>query len=73
MAIKIKDFKQTDGNPNSYYIEAFADTKAEVTNDVADFPGLPSNATSIEQSSYVRTANAEMAYMKSDGTWNWIN
>jgi len=72
MAIKVKFFQQTDGNPTSYYIEAFADVKSEVTNDISDFPGLPADATSIEQSSYIKTASGEMAYMKSNGQWNWV-
>ena len=49
----------------------FADTKSEVTDvmtgAVGMLPGL-----SIAQGSTVITASAEFAFMKSDGSWNWI-
>ena len=54
---------------NTYLISAFADTKAEVA--TGDFVGLPKNAT-IAASSDVMTASGELAFMKSDGTWNWV-
>ena len=54
---------------SSYKISAFADTKAEVG--TSEFVGLPANAT-IEMGSTVMTASGELAFMKSDGTWNWV-
>ena len=68
--IKVTDLKNTDDNLNSYQIEAFADTKEEVT-DGATFVGLPEGAT-IEMGSSIITANLEIAFKKSDGTWNWV-
>ena len=67
--IKVTDIKNTDGDPNSYKISAFADTKAEVA--TGKFIGLPEGAT-IEMGSDIITAAGEMAFMKSDGTWNWL-
>lgn len=69
--IKVTKLKNTDADPNTYYVEAFADTKSEVT-PTAEFIGLPENA-SIEQGSSIVTASAEVAFMKSDGTWNWVD
>lgn len=67
--IKVTHITNTDGNENSYLIEAFADTKEEVA--TGTFVGLPEGAT-IEMGSSVFTANGELALMKSDGTWNWL-
>lgn len=70
MAIRVQKLENRDPDTNSYYIEAFADTKNEVTPD-ATFEGLPEGAT-IEMSSSLITANGEVAFMKSDGQWNWV-
>ena len=68
--IKVTECVNTDTDGNSYRISAFADTKAEVTSD-AKFVGLPTGAT-IEIGSDLITASGELAFMKSDGTWNWL-
>lgn len=68
--IKVRYMENTDSNENNYYIVAFSDTKAEVTPD-AKFIGLPEGA-GIEFGSRITTANGELAYMKSDGNWNWV-
>ena len=67
--IKVQELRNTDDNSNSFMISAFADTKSEVDNG-AEFVGLPADAT-IEMGSTVMTASGELAFMKSDGTWNW--
>lgn len=67
--IKVTDLKNTDEKSNSYLISAFADTKSEVAS--GDFIGLPEGAE-IEIGSDIMTADGEMAFMKSDGTWNWL-
>lgn len=67
--IKVTELTNTDANNNSYLISAFADTKAEVA--TGEFVGLPANAE-IEMGSDIMTASGEMAFMKSDGTWNWV-
>lgn len=61
----------TDVGKNKYKVSLFADTKAEVTADPADIVGFPKDGT-IEMGSSVITASAEVAFMKSDGTWNWV-
>ena len=68
--IKVRYMENTDANSNDFYIVAFADTKSEVTPD-AKFIGLPEGA-SIEFGSRITTADGDLGYMKSDGTWNWI-
>ena len=67
--IKVTELKNTDSNENSFLISAFADTKAEVDN--GEFIGLPEGAA-IEMGSSVMTAAGELAFMKSDGSWNWL-
>lgn len=69
MAIRVQKLENTDYDENTYKIEAFADTKEEVTPN-AKFEGLPAGAK-IEMGSTVLTASGELAFMKSDGTWNW--
>lgn len=51
-------------------VSLFSDTKGEVTNNI-EIKGLPKDFT-IAQGSSVMTASAEIAFMKSDGTWNWV-
>ena len=51
-------------------VSLFSDTKAEVTSS-AEISGLP-DGYSIAQGSSVMTASGELAFMKSDGTWNWV-
>ena len=51
-------------------VSLFADTKSEVT-DSAEIKGLPAGYV-IAQGSSVITASGDVAFMKSDGTWNWV-
>lgn len=67
--IRVTDLKNTDENENTYLISAFADTKEEVA--TGEFIGLPDGAE-IEMGSDIMTASGELAFMKSDGTWNWL-
>lgn len=69
--IRVQSLKNTDSDKNSYLISAFADTKNEVTSG-AEFIGLPEGA-SIEAGSTLVTADADVAFYKSDGTWNWVD
>lgn len=66
--------KVTSSKINSITKEAtvslFSDTKSEVTSS-AEIIGLPDDVT-IAQGSSVITAYGEVAFMKSDGTWNWV-
>lgn len=59
---------QKVAEPNVYKISAFADTKNEVG--TSKIEGLPDGAR-IYIGSSLLTANGELAFMKSDGTWNW--
>jgi len=59
---------QKVAEPNVYKISAFADTKNEVG--TSKIEGLPDGARVYIGSSLL-TANGELAFMKSDGTWNW--
>ena len=68
--IKVKAIENTDANSNDYLIIAFADTKAEVVPG-ATYIGLPDGA-GIEMGSRLMTADGELAYMKSNGQWNWV-
>lgn len=69
--IRVLTQKEAGGpDTNAYLISAFADTKTEVTSE-AEFVGLPENAK-IEMSSTVITASGELAFMTSNGMWNWI-
>ena len=68
--IKVTSITNTDSDENTYKISAFSDTKDEVTSD-ATFIGLPDGA-SIEMGSSVMTASGELAFMKSNGQWNWV-
>ena len=68
--IRVQSMTNTDSDENTFKISAFADTKSEVTSS-AEFVGLPEGAT-IEMGSTVMTAAGELAFMKSNGTWNWV-
>lgn len=70
--IKVQECINTDVNFHTYKIVAFADTKDEVdTTPLADYVGMPKNAT-VEMGSMLYTADVDVAFMKSDGEWNWI-
>ena len=68
--IKVMKITNTDTDRSDYKVELFADTKSEVTPN-AKIIGLP-EGTTIELGSSVITAAGEIAFMKSDGTWNWL-
>lgn len=51
-------------------VSLFSDTKSEVTSS-AEIKGLPAGYV-IAQGSNVITADGDVAFMKSDGTWNWV-
>lgn len=70
--IKAIECTNTDRNFHTYKIVAFADTKDEVADTpLSEYVGLPSNAT-IEMSSILITADGDVAFYKSDDTWNWV-
>lgn len=66
--IKVQSIK-INPDDNTALVSLFADTKSEVA--TGDISGLPSGYD-ISSGSSVMTASGELAFMKSDGTWNWI-
>lgn len=69
--IRVTDIKiLPDDSNNVCQISAFADTKGEVLPN-ADFVGMPEGATMAIGSSVI-TAAGEMAFLKSDNTFNWV-
>lgn len=71
--IRVEEYKNTDGDTKSYKISASADTKAEVDNaSISDYIGLPSDAERIELMSDIMTTEGHLAFMRSDGNWNWV-
>lgn len=70
--IKVIECTNTDRDFHTYKITAFADTKDEVADTpISDYVGMPKNAN-IEISSLMITADCDVAFMKSDGEWNWV-
>lgn len=51
-------------------VNLFADVKADVT-DGMEIVGMP-DGYEIDTESTVITAKGELAFRKSDGTWNWV-
>ena len=70
--IKVDTITNTDNVADTYKVALFADTKAEVaTTPLSEIVGFPKDGL-IEMGSSVITASGEFAFMKSDGSWNWI-
>ena len=67
--VKVTDLKlnHTDKTAQA---SLFADTKGEVTSS-AEIVGLPEGYT-LAAGSSVLTASGELAFVKSDGTFNWV-
>ena len=57
-------------NNGKFTIVAFADSVLDVTSEMT-IEGLSSDAK-LSYSSVIVTADADVAFLKSDGTWNWI-
>lgn len=71
--IKVEEYKNTDGDLHTYKISASADTRAEVeVASLEDYVGLPADARRLELMSDIMTTEGEMAFMRSDGNWNWL-
>jgi hypothetical protein len=56
--------------PNCVTAKLFADQKSEVTAGMT-IVGLPVGCT-LDIGSSVMTAAGDIAFLKSDGTWNWV-
>lgn len=66
--VKVNEIK-LNSQTKKATVALFADTKSEVAG--ATIEGMPSGYT-VETGSTIITASAELAFMKSDGTWNWV-
>ena len=69
MAIKVTEIS-LNANTKTAQVSLFADAKSEVTDNM-QIDGVPSGY-SIELGSDVMTASGELAFRKSNGTWNWV-
>ena len=71
MAVIATKLSNADGNINTVRASLFADDKSDVK------PGMKiiglSDDYVLEMGSSVITAAGEGAFLKSDGTWNWIS
>jgi hypothetical protein len=68
--VKVTDIK-LDTTKKEATVSLFADTKTDVTSSTDSIVGFPKGYT-ISQGSDVMTAEADMAFMKSTGEWNWV-
>lgn len=69
--VRVQSIK-TDATTMEAFVDLFSDTKDEVaTTENSDIVGMLPNY-SIGQGSSVMTASGEIAFRKSDGTWNWM-
>ena len=68
--VRVKEVNATNASTKQMDVGLFADTKSEVTNDI--MPDGMINGYTIMQGSTCITASGEMAFRKSDGTWNWV-
>ena len=67
--IIVNEVNKVDEHNNTMQVSLFADTKSEIQ------PNM--NIEQIEGytlafGSSVMTASGELAFLKSDGTWNWV-
>jgi len=67
--IIVNEVNKVDESNNTMQVSLFADTKSEIQ------PNM--NIEQIEGytlafGSSVMTASGELAFLKSDGTWNWV-
>ena len=68
MAIKVQSI-QLNPTTKKANVSLFLDTQADIN--YTEIDGVPADYT-IEQGSSALTAAGELAFMKSDGTWNWV-
>lgn len=67
--IIVKEIKGVDDNYKTANVSIFADTKAEVATGTIE--GMP-EGYSPSIGSTILTAAGEVAFMKSNGSWNWV-
>ena len=69
MAVKVQSLIEYEQN-NEIEVLLFADTKEEVSDDM-EIEGIPKGKV-ISYGSSLITANGDIAFLKSDGTWNFV-
>lgn len=69
MAVKVQSLIEYEQN-NEIEVLLFADTKEEVTDDM-EIEGIPEGKV-ISYGSSLITASGDIAFLKSDGTWNFV-
>lgn len=69
--VKVTGISNMDYTNHKAVVSLIADTKSDVTSDMRVI-GLPSGFE-IDFGSSVLTTAGELAFMKSDGTWNWTS
>ena len=60
----------TSQDEKLYKVALFTDTKEEVST-ATEIIGFPDDCI-MDMGSTVITASGELAFMKSDGSWNWV-
>lgn len=71
MAIRVLEKKRIDNADFfTWLVEAFADTKEEVTPGcvIIDQP----DGSDLEPGSHIHTADGDVAFLTTDGRWNWV-
>lgn len=68
--IRLSEPASIDWNTKLATCSIFADSKSDVEGDIAEKLGLPAGVK-VAFGSSVMTADAEVAFLKSDGSWNW--
>lgn len=67
--VRVQKIEYLKEDTHEAKVSIFADTKAEV--DTAEIEGMP-EGYNIEMGSTLMTADADVAFMKSNGSWNWV-
>ena len=67
--VRVQKIEYLKEDTHEAKVSIFADTKAEVG--TSQIEGLPVGYN-IELGSTLMTADADIAFMKSDGSWNWV-
>lgn len=67
--VRVQKIEYLKEDTHEAKVSIFADTKAEV--DTAEIEGMP-DGYNIEMGSTLMTASGELAFMKSDSSWNWV-
>ena len=69
--VKVTAISNMDYNNNKAVVSLMADAKSDITPDM-EVVGLPTDFE-IDFGSSVLTTAGELAFMKSDGVWNWTS